>query len=313
MDLYTGTSIIVSIIAVIVSVVSYKTNKAVNNQIQLQNNYFDLCQKLQKLINFGTEDNLTSFKFDIENYTCYDKSSIDSCREFNNLKKRFYEQKMQVKSAYMEMKENFDFLYTQTRLLCFSNENQFDVWLNDNIDIYFSKLDKYYDDLDRIFKLTRGAQLGLQSSDENQIVDAFYDNIIDIIRISQALQLLKRNMAGRFKRLSVREINAFNDNEILISNIKKEMYSYVIQFGIDDAIKNTDFSKIKQVCSDFGVHYDEFINEEKNDYHNFLRIIRKNSNKSKWDLGGRSWSTIDLAVIVTPIFSNYWTDGNYRM
>ena len=281
MDLYTGISIIVSIIAVIVSVVSYKTNKAVNNQIQLQNNYFDLCQKLQKLINFGTEDNLTSFKFDIENYTCYDKSSIDSCREFNNLKKRFYEQKMQVKSAYMEMKENFDFLYTQTRLLCFSNENQFDVWLNDNIDIYFSKLDKYYDDLDQIFMLTRGAQLGLHSSDEKQIVDAFYDNIIDIIRISQALQLLKRNMAGRFKRLSVREINAFNDNEMLISNIKKEMYSYIIQFGIDEVIENTDFSKIKRVCSDFGVHYDEFIREEKNDYHNFLNIIRKNSNKNK--------------------------------
>ena len=92
MYIYTIISIVVSIIALIVSVVSHKTNKAINNQIQLQNNYFELCQKLQNLINFGAEDNLTSFKFDIENYTCYDKSSIESCKEFNNLQKRFYEQ-----------------------------------------------------------------------------------------------------------------------------------------------------------------------------------------------------------------------------
>ena len=88
-------------------------------------------------------------------------------------------------------------------------------------------------------------------------------------------------MAGRFKRLSVREINAFNNNEALILNIKKEMYSFIMDFGIDDAIKGTEFSKIRQICLDFGEHYDEFVNEEKKDYITFLSIIRYQSNKSK--------------------------------
>ena len=61
MDIYTGISIVVSIVAAIVSVLSYVTNKAINNQIQLQNNYFDLCKKMQTLINLGNENNLTDF------------------------------------------------------------------------------------------------------------------------------------------------------------------------------------------------------------------------------------------------------------
>lgn len=32
----------------------------------------------------------------------------------------------------MELKENFDFLYTQTLLPQLSNKNKFDIWLNDN-------------------------------------------------------------------------------------------------------------------------------------------------------------------------------------
>ena len=294
MDIYTIISIVVSIIALIVSVVSHKTNKAINNQIQLQNNYFELCQKLQNLINFGAEDNLTSFKFDIENYTCYDKSSIESCKEFNNLQKRFYEQKMQVKFAYMELKENFDFLYTQTLLPQLSNKNKFDIWLNNNIDKYFLKLNRYFDDLYKISVLTKAAQEGMNNSNEEQIVNQFYDNVIDIIKTSQALQLLKRNMAGHFKKISVRDINIFNDNEELISNIKNGMYSYIIEFGIDDAIKGTDFSKIKQIALDFGDDFDRFVNEEKSDYLTFLNLVRKNANKSKWGLGGRSGQLLTL-------------------
>ena len=281
MDNYAGISIIVSIIAVIVSVVSYKTSKAVNNQIQLQNNYFEFCRTLQKLIDFGAEDSLTAFKYDIENYTYYDKNSIESSKEFNNLQKRFYEQKMKLKFIYTELKENFVFLYTQTLLPHLSNNNQFYTWLNDNVDKYFLKLDRYYDDLYQISVLTKVAQEGITNSNEKQIVNDFYDNVIDIIKTSQALQLLKSNMAGRFKRLSVREINAFNNNEILILNIKKAMYSYVIEFGIDDAIKGAGFSKIKQIALDFGDDFDRFINEEKSDYLTFLNLVRKNANKSK--------------------------------
>ena len=88
-------------------------------------------------------------------------------------------------------------------------------------------------------------------------------------------------MAGHFKKLSVRDINIFNDNEELISNIKNGMYSYIIEFGIDDAIKGTDFSKIKQIALDFGDDFDRFVNEEKSDYLTFLNLVRKNANKSK--------------------------------
>ena len=88
-------------------------------------------------------------------------------------------------------------------------------------------------------------------------------------------------MVGRFKMLSVREINAFNDNEALISNIKKEIYSFITVAGIDDAITGKNYSKINNLCPDFGKQYDEFINEEKNDYIIFLSIIRSKANKRK--------------------------------
>ena len=281
MDIYTGISIIASVIAVIVSIVSHKTNKAINNQIQLQNNYFELCRKMQNLINFGDENNLTDFKYDIENYTYYDKDSVESSREFNILQKRFDEQKKQLKHAYVEMMETFDFLHIETFIPQLSKANLFDKWLNDNINIYFLKLNQYYDDLHDIFVLVRSAQMGMSNPNEKQIVDDFFNNIIDIIRISQALQLLKRRMVGRFKMLSVREINAFNDNEVLISNIKKEIYSFITVSGIDDAITGKNYSKINNLCPDFGKQYDEFINEEKNDYIIFLSIIRSKANKRK--------------------------------
>ncbi len=281
MDIYTGISIAVSIIALIISIVSHKMSKAINNQIQLQNNYSELCQKLQKLISWGTEDNLISFKYDIENYTYYDKDSIESCKEFNNLQKTFYKQKIQLKSDYIELMENFDFLNIKVFFSNISKENKFDIWLNDNINTYFLKLDKFYDDLVQILTLTRGAQNGISNPNEKQIIDAFFDNIIDIIRISQALQLLKTKMAGYFKKISVREIHVFNDNEILISNIKKEMYSYVMEFGIDDAITSANFSKIREHCLDFGKYFDNFILEEKKDYATFLSIIKNRTNKNK--------------------------------
>ena len=279
MDTYI--SIAISLIAVFVSIASYMTNKAINNHMQLQNSYIELCKKLQKLIDFGWENNLTSFKFDIENYTFYEINSIESRQEFNNLQKRFYEQKIQVKSTYMDLMENFDFMHTNVLFPCISKENQFDVWLSDNVTEYFKKLDKYYDDLDQIFLLAKSAQMGLSNPNEKYIVNAFYDNVIEIIKTSQALQQLKSKMSGRFKALSVREINLFNDNKKIISNIKKELFSFVLDFGIEDAIKSTDYSKIKQICLDFGDHYDNFINENKNDFLAFLSMLRSNANKNK--------------------------------
>ena len=83
MDTYTGIGIAVSIIALIVSIVSHKTNRAINNQIQLQNTYLEFCEKLQKLIDFGAEHNLIFFKYDIENYVYLDKNSIEAKAEFN--------------------------------------------------------------------------------------------------------------------------------------------------------------------------------------------------------------------------------------
>lgn len=281
MDVYTIISVVASIIAVIVSIVSLNTSKAINNQLQLQNNYFELCKKLQNLINLGLENNLIIFKYDIENYTYYDKDSIESSMEFNNIQKKFDEQKMQLKYAYVELMENFDFLHTETFLPQLSKSNLFDKWLVENINAYYLKLDKYYGDLHEIFVLVRGAQMGISNPNEKQIIDAFFDNIIDVIRTSQALQILKRRMAGRFKMLSVREINLFKDNEALISNIKKEIYSFVSDYGIDDAIKGTDFSKINKICPDFGVQYDDFIDEEKKDYKTFLNMTRNKANKRK--------------------------------
>ena len=281
MDTYTGIGIVISIIALVVSIASHKTTKAINNQIQLQNNYFDLCQKLQKLISYGSENNLIIFKYEIENYTFYDKDSIESGKEFNDLKKRLCERIIQLKSDYVELMETFDFLFIQSSIPGLSKENQFDAWLQDTVNTYFLRLDKYYHDLDHIFLLTRTAQSGLLDSNANQIIDAFWDNVIDIIKASQALQPLKRRMAGCFKMLSVREIDTFNNNETLISSIKKEMYSFVLDFGIDDAINGTDFSKIKKLCPDFGDQYDEFITEEKKDHITFLNAIRNKATKRK--------------------------------
>ena len=201
--------------------------------------------------------------------------------EFNNLEKNFLKQKMQVKSAYMELMENFDFLHTETLLPKFSKVNEFDIWLNNIINTHFLKLDKHYTDLHQMLTLVKGAQLKIINPGEKQIVDAFFDNVNDIIRTSQALQILKRRMAGQFKRLSVREINAFKDNSALILDIKKKMCSYISIYGIEDAIKGTDFSKINKLCTDFGQDYVRFINEEKQDFMTFLGILRNNANKSK--------------------------------
>ena len=275
MDIYTGISIVVSIVAAIVSVLSYVTNKAINNQIQLQNNYFDLCKKMQTLINLGNENNLTDFKYYIENYTYYDKDSKEAGWEFNNIQKRFDEQKMQLKYAYVELIEDFDFLHTETLLPQVSKANLFDKWLNENVNEYYLKLEQYYIDLHEIFVLVRRSQHGISDPNEKQILDNFFDNIIEIVRTSQALQVLKRRMAGRFKMLSVRQINTFKDNEALISKIKEELYLFITLFGIDDAIKGKDFSKINKLAPGFGEQYDEFIDEEKKDYINFLSETRR--------------------------------------
>lgn len=281
MDIYTGIGIVVSIVALIISYRSYLTTKAINNQVQLQNNYLELCQRLQTLINFGSENNLTTFKYDVENFTLYDKDSVQCGLEYNNLQKKYSEQKIQVKSAYMQVLENFDFLRIQTIFPTLSKENQFDKWLNETVNTYFLKLDRYYTDLYQICTLAKYSQSGVPTPEEKRIIDAFYDNVIDIIKTSQALQFLKSTMVGRFKKLSVREINVFKNNEELISNIKKELYTFVIELGIDDAIKGNDFSKIKKICPDFGDQFDSFINEEKTDYVNFLRILRTKASKGK--------------------------------
>ena len=81
--------------------------------------------------------------------------------------------------------------------------------------------------------------------------------------------------------LSVRQINIFNDNERLISNIKKDMFEFVTEYGIEDAINGTDFSKIKKICPDFGDQFARFINEEKMDFIGFLYATRKKANQGK--------------------------------
>ena len=98
MDTYTIIGVVVSIVALAVSIISHQTTKAINNQVQLQNNYLELCQRLQTLINYGSENNLTAFQFDVEKFTLYDQDSIDCGLEYNNLQKSYGEQKIQFKA-----------------------------------------------------------------------------------------------------------------------------------------------------------------------------------------------------------------------
>ena len=102
-------SIIISVVALFVSVASFQWNKAKHNLNQLQYNAEKLCNNLEKFIAFSTEHNLTSFKFQIENIyliTNKEKQGI----EYNNLQERFSQRKDACRLQYQSLMESLYFL-----------------------------------------------------------------------------------------------------------------------------------------------------------------------------------------------------------
>lgn len=268
-------SIILSLIAVIVSIISYSANKAVTNQHQVQNNYSAFCSKLQDLIVLGQENNIMSFKYDIENVICFYQNNDEEAVQNNLLEKSFGIQKATCKRIYFELIENLDFFRSTNLFSDALKQNQFDNWISKTINTYFKDLDCYYGDLSDINTMARMAKKGLQSIDEDEKIDSFYNNIREIIKYSQILQIVKRQMVGTFGSISVKKIHLFKNNYDLIQDLKKALFSWIVEKGIDEAINKDDYGKIKMICLDFGEQYDSFITEEKKDHKEFLNQIRR--------------------------------------
>ena len=276
MDQFTIIGLVISAIALLVSIATYKANKAVTNQVQLQNVYLAFCEKMQILLDLGRENTLMAFKYDFENYTFRDPASLESKREYNELKKKIDLQRENCKKIYSKLMEEMDIFLVYTPLSLFSKADQFGKWLNDILNQYFLKLITYYDGLIDFSEVMYYAQHGEMAKNENEVVENFYKNISEILRTNQALQIVKREMAGKFKALSVRDVGFFKDNVSCILSIKKQLYSFVEEFEIDKAINGEDCSKIQTKCLDFGEGIFEFVKQEKQGSMAFLALLRSN-------------------------------------
>lgn len=276
MDQFTTIGILISAIALLVSIATYRANKAVTNQVQLQNVYLAFCEKLQILLDLGRENTLVAFKYDFENYTFRDLASMESKREYNELKKKIDLQRESCKKIYSELIEEMDIFLVYTPLSLFSKANQFGKWLNNTLNQYFLKLISYYDGLLDFSDVMYYAQHGETATNEKEVVENFYKNILEILQINQALQTVKREMVGKFKALSVRDVGFFKDNVSCILSIKKQLYSFVEEFEIDKAINGEDCSKIQAKYLDFGKGNCEFVKQAKQESIMFLALLRNN-------------------------------------
>lgn len=273
-------SIIISVIALLVSLASYFLNVAKHNLQQLQTRYQIFCDKFQALLNFGSQQQLTGFKYDLENVVILDPHDSQCSIAYNNLQKTTTENKDACKLAYAELSESFDFLETKNSLNIKRVENDFVKWFNETINLYYSKLSHFYVTLFEINFITKIAQSGELLPDAIDTIRDLYKTVRDITDIREVLLLLKREMTGVFGQLSVRDIGFFSDNIKAIKKIEKYINIYIDKFGLKNVIENKDYSKISVVYKGFDESCLSYLVEEEEDFILFIQTLKEMSQKN---------------------------------
>ena len=268
-----GLTIAISIIALMVSISSFQWNKAKHNLNQLQDNAKKFCDNLQEFIKSGTEHHLTSFKFEIENiYHITDKEKKNIA--YNNLQFEFSKRKDICQRKHQETIESIDFFWVQRDV----NNNELVKWLNEILNDYYLKLNRFYNDLPEIDLIVLATQKGLLGKEQLDFVNSFFDNIRDLLDYYVALLVLKKELAGYFGRLSLVDVGLFGSTKKTLIKIENDIMRLIKEFGYKEAIMQKDYTKIKKLCLDFGEGSDEFVEEEKTDFLKFLSAVKDMKN-----------------------------------
>ncbi|MDE6676503.1 MAG: hypothetical protein K2K12_02160 [Clostridia bacterium] len=273
-------SILISIIALLVSSAAYLLNVAKHNLQQLQTRYLVFCEKFQSLLIFGSQHQLTDFKYDLDNMIVLDPNSEECYIAFNNLQKTTGKNKDACKKAYNELCENLDFWETKSALKIKRDENDFITWLNEIINLYYSKLSSFYVTLFEINFIAKTAQLGVLAPKAIETIRNHYKNIREITEFHETLLALNREITGTFCRLSVRDIGFFSDNIKAIKKIEKYLNKWITQYGINDVIKNKDYSKISTIYKDFNESSLSYLTDEEEEFILFINHIIEMSKES---------------------------------
>lgn len=267
--------IVVSVIALIVSILSFQWNKAKYNLDQLQNKVKNFCDNLQRFNELGTVSCLTSYKFEIENL--YYINDIEKHNiAYNSLQLEFSKRKEDCLERYKGLMETLDFFEIQG---LFEN-NDFVKWLNKTLNDYHQKLNQFYGDLLDINLIVKAAEKDLLTEERKKFVNLFFDNIRDLLDYNYAFCVFKRDVSGYFGKLSLSDVGLFGKTKSALKLIENKLINILVDYGFDDAINKKEYSKIRKHCPDFGYKFDEMIAEERADFMKFLNIVknqRKNS------------------------------------
>ena len=278
-------SLVISGIALLVSIFTFFTNQAKHNLQQLQTRYQIFCDKFKELILFGNYKQLTDFKYDLENIVVYVEKETQGSIEYNNLQKTVGKSIESCKMAYIDLVENLDFFDTKRNLTIKDHKEPFVSWFNDTINQYYAKLNEHYATLYEINFITRAAQYGIIKPNAFATIKHFYQNIKDIVNMSEVLLFLKREMSGVFGKLSVTDVDFFRNNTVAIKHIEKYIHKFIYEYGIDDVINKGNYEKISVVYKNFnGETFSEHLAEEEKDFCTFIKMLAKNNSTSKVSL-----------------------------
>ena len=272
-------SLVISGIALLISVITFFTNKAKHNLQQLQSRYQTFCDKLTALLLFGGYQKLTNFKFDLENVVNYERTDIQSAVDFNKLQKENSMNIEACKMAYLELNENFDFFEFKRALRPANKKIEFIQWFNETINKYYSKLNYHYCMLYDINVIAKTAQRGELIPNAEKIIKEFYKNIREIVDMTEVLLILKREITGAFGKLSVRNIRFFQNSTSAIRKLSRFAQKFIHEYGIDDVINNKDYKKISVVYKEFGEEsYMKYLDDEERDFCSFIvNLSQKNA------------------------------------
>ncbi len=248
---------------------------------QLQTQYYRFNEKFQNLLNFGSFQVLTNFKYDLENMMI--KNDADSAVDYNIIQKRTSAQIDSCKNAYTELLETIDFFET-TKALNRQNsykENEFIKWLNSTLNFFYLELNSHYTALYDINQIARLAQSGTLMPNAIETIKSYYDNIYKVVSIRETLLLLKREMFGVFNQSIIKGLGLFFSNTFVIKKLEKHIFWFIDNYGINEVIQKCDYTKITNTYKGLTDIFKNHVIDEENDFIIFINMLIDQSNIPK--------------------------------
>lgn len=268
-------SLIFAAIALIVSIISYFSNKAKHNLAQLQEQFFRFTDKFEILLDFANYNALINFKYDLENVLTqgFDKFVMS----YNNLQKEVSVNIDLCKKAYTNVIENMGFFEGAYFNVEKVPKSEFADWLNKTLNTFYLKLNTHYTSLYDINELANLASGGVLKKDADKIIKDFYCNIFDLVMYRQALLVLKKEMIEVFNKVRINNLQFFNKNAFAIYFIDEHMRTFIEEFGIQELIEKHDNTKISSVHTFNIDEYKQAIDDEEKQLRRFLNMLIESS------------------------------------